>query len=341
MMDELHRLGFKVMLWVCPFISPDSEIFRELQDKKLMLLDNKGDSALSWNNCKEPAIINWWNGYSGVMDFSNPSSVEWFSAQLGSMVKNYGLDGFKFDAGDPQYYPANAVSFKKLIPNDHTSLWGLFGLKYPLNEYRAMWKRGGQALAERLRDKNHSWQDLKKLVPHITAAGILGYSFACPDMIGGGEFSSFIHKDKIDQDLIVRSAQCHALMPMMQFSLAPWRVLDEAHLKAVKHSVEIRKQFVPLIMELAAKSATNVEPIVRKMEYVFPLQGLESCQDQFMLGDSIMVAPMVDSGEIRKVIFPKGTWKADDGTIVRGPATKDIHVPLARLPWFRLLKTKK
>src|SRR5690606_2950018 len=135
----------------------------------------------------------------------------------------------------------------------HTGLWGLFGLKYPLNEYRAMWKRGGEPLAERLRDKNHNWEDLQKLVPGMTLAGLLGYPFTCPDMIGGGDYGSFIDVDaaKLDQDLIVRSAQCHALMPMMQFSVAPWRILDKEHLDAVKAAVDLRKKYMPLIMDLA------------------------------------------------------------------------------------------
>jgi alpha-glucosidase (family GH31 glycosyl hydrolase) len=341
MISALHALGFKVMLWVCPFVSPDSEVFRDLKRKKFLLLDSKGDSTLTWEKAQEPAIINWWNGYSAVMDFTNPAAVEWYNAQLDFLTREYGVDGFKLDAGDPEYYPKGSISFRPASANDHTELWGLFGLRYPLNEYRAMWKRGGEPLAQRLRDKTHSWEDLQKLIPDITTSGLLGYAFACPDMIGGGEFSSFIGKDKLDQALIVRSAQCHALMPMMQFSVAPWRVLDSLHLAAVKKSVAIRDRFVPLILRLAEASAVNGEPIVRKMEYVFPKQDLESCNDQFMLGDAIMVAPMVKPGNSRSVIFPAGTWKADDGSTIKGPARKEITVSIDRLPWFTLVKKRK
>ena len=44
--------------------------------------------------------------------------------------------------------------------------WRL-GLDYPLNEYRATWKMGGQPLAQRLRHKNHDWADRRKLIPGI------------------------------------------------------------------------------------------------------------------------------------------------------------------------------
>ncbi len=341
MLSELHALGFKVMIWVCPFVSPDSEVFRDLKSKKLLLLDSKGDSSLTWEKAQEPALINWWNGYSAVMDFTNPSAVDWYSSQLDYLVKEYGLDGFKLDAGDPEFYPPTRISFKPASQNEHTELWGLFGLKYPLNEYRAMWKRGGEPIAERLRDKSNTWEDLQKLIPDITTAGLLGYAFACPDMIGGGEFGSFIGKDKLEQMLIVRSAQCSALMPMMQFSVAPWRVLDSLHFQAVKNAVTIRDRFTPLILRLARQSAVSGEPIVKKMEYVFPKQGLETCNDQFMLGDSIMVAPMLQSGNSRTVMFPKGIWKADDGSSITGPAKKEIDVAMERLPWFRLIKKTK
>lgn len=47
-------------------------------------------------------------------------------------------------------------------------------------------------------------------------------------MVGGGQYGSFLNidRDKFDQDLIVRSCQVHAMMPMMQFSVAPWRILQ-------------------------------------------------------------------------------------------------------------------
>lgn len=341
MVDQLHAMGFKVMIWVCPFVSPDSEVFRELSKKKLLLMDAKGDKTITWDKSVDPALVNWWNGFSAVLDFTNPASIDWFSAQLKFMSTEYGIDGFKLDAGDPEFYPASSVSFKPATGNDHTELWGIFGLQYPLNEYRAMWKRGGQPLAQRLRDKTNSWEDMNKLVPDITNSGLLGYAFACPDMIGGGEFSSFMGKDKLDQELIVRSAQTHALMPMMQFSVAPWRVLDPVHLAAVKKSVSIRAGFVPLIKRLVQQASATGEPIVRKMEYEFPNQGFEATNDQFMLGDSVLVAPMNQPGSARTIRFPKGNWVGDDGSKVKGPASVKVNVPLDRLPWYRLVRRAK
>lgn len=337
MIAELHKLGFKVMVWVCPFISSDTEIFRDLSAKKLLLMDNKGDKTLTWDRAGQPALINWWNGYSAELDFTNPDAVKWYKAQLQSMVTSYGLDGFKFDAGDMEFYPSNVISFKPATPNQQSELWGSIGLSYPLNEYRAMWKMGGQPLAERLRDKKHNWNDLQKLIPNITASGLLGYQFTCPDMIGGGEYGSFIGLANIDQDLVVRSAQCSALMPMMQFSVAPWRVLDAVHLKAVKKAVDIRMKYTPYIMKTVKRSALTGEPVVRNLAFAFPGQGLDEVKDQFMLGDKIMIAPVVNKGNSRKIIFPKGKWKDGIGKIFKGPLTENIVVALDQIPFFEKL----
>jgi len=180
---------------------------------------------------------------------------------------------------------------------------------------------------------------MKKLVPGILLQGLVGYTFTCPDMIGGGEIGSFWgNNNNLDQDLIVRSAQCHALVPMMQFSVAPWRVLDSVHFAAVKKAVDTRNKFIPVIMQLTKASAATGEPVVKYMDYVFPNQGFATINDQFLLGDNMMVAPMLQKGNKRSVIFPKGKWKADDGYIITGPVTKEITVPLNRLPYFELIK---
>lgn len=337
MINELHELGFKVMMWVSPFIRPDSEEARFLMKKKWVLMDNEGIEEMKWAEATKPSIQEWWNGFSMVMDFTNPEAVDWFQEQLDKVANEYGVDGFKLDGGDPEFYAENVVTFKDATPNDHTRLWGLFGLKYPLNEYRAMWKMGGEPLVERLRDKFHTWTDLNKLIPHITTSSLLGYPFACPDMIGGGDYSSFIDVDskKLDQELIVRSTQVHSLMPMMQFSVAPWRILDKKHFDAVKKAVDIRQQFVPLIIELAEKAALTGEPIISNMEYVFPGEGFESCNDQFMLGEKILVAPMTKKGNKRDVKLPKGKWIDSKGVEVKGGITFNYVVELDELLWFK------
>lgn len=332
MVEKLHSMGFKVMLWVCPFISPDSENFRMLRDKGY-LLKNAEDGV-------EPAIIKWWNGYSAHLDFTNPEAVQWFKDQLDYLQETYGVDGFKLDAGDFNHYAQQPIStFKKISHvNKLSRLYAEIGLDYPLNEYRACWKLGGEALAQRLRDKDFSWEAARTLVPGITIQGILGYPYACPDMIGGGEYKSFLSLNSIDQEMIVRSAQAHALMPMMQFSVAPWRILDEKHLEACRKAAWLHKTFGDEILQLTKHAANTGEPIARLMDYEFPGQDFELIHDQFMLGENILVAPLLEKGKTgRKVVLPEGKWKSDTGEIYKGGKTIDIAVKLDRLPYFELL----
>ena len=338
MMDELHAMGFKVMVWLAPFMSPDQAEYRKLKKVKAFLLAKREGETGNWADSKaEPILIQWWNGASAVLDFTNPEAVKWFDEQLDRLVKKYQVDGFKFDAGDANFYTGNFISKEKISPNKHTETYAKFGLKYPLNEYRACWKMGGQPLVQRLADKNHSWEDVRKLIPNMLLEGMVGYYFSCPDMIGGGEIVSFWGlQENLDQALVVRSAQCHALMPMMQFSVAPWRILDSIHLQAVKEAVALRMKFTPLILELAKHAAATGVPIVRHMDYVFPDQGFAMVNNQFMLGDSILVAPMLEKNQMsRNVLLPKGNWQADDGKKYKGGTTITTNVPLNRLPYFK------
>ena len=338
MMDQLHSMGFKVMLWVCPFVSADQTMILQKLMKDKAFLMQKEDDKQTWEKAADPAIIKWWNGYSALLDFTNPAAVEWFNEQLDGLVKDLGVDGFKLDAGDMNFYPPHALSMIPASPNRQCELYAQFGLRFPLNEYRACWKMAGQPLAQRLHDKNHSWEDVQKLIPHMNTEALAGYTFSCPDLIGGGNWTSFIDLKSYDQDMVVRSAQIHALMPMMQFSVAPWRILDAEHLEAIKKAVKIREKYTPLILELAHQSAKTGDPIISSMEYSFPDQGFDKVIDQFMLGDKIMVAPVTKKTTSREVILPAGKWTDEQQKTHTGGKTFTIDVPLDRIPVFTLSK---
>lgn len=335
MVDELHAKGFRVMLWLTPFISPDTKNFRDLQKMNALVLQKGG---------KKPALIKWWDGYSACLDFTKPEAVNWLKAQLKNVQSTYGIDGFKFDAGDFDFYSKGSPIF----PNEETNTTGpiqaeayaKLGAAFEFNEFRAGWKNANQPIAQRLQDKRYSWDDLKLLIPDMLSAGVIGHPFTCPDMIGGGLLSDFENIDykKFDQTLLIRSAQIQALMPMMQFSVAPWRVLDSMHLRLAKEAALLHSKMGDYIFQLAEQAAKDGEPIVRHMEYAFPNEGFESSNDQFMLGTKYLVAPMVEKGESRVVKLPKGNWVDELGNKYKGGQTITINVPLNRLPYFTTSK---
>uniref|UniRef100_A0A061RWZ9 Glycoside hydrolase n=2 Tax=Tetraselmis sp. GSL018 TaxID=582737 RepID=A0A061RWZ9_9CHLO len=344
MTSELHRMGFKVMLWVTPFVSPDSITFRYAEAKNFLVKGPEGETG----------VCRWWDGYSALLDTLNPNAVRWFEEGLEGLTA-IGVDGFKMDGGDPEYF---AQITGQGIPEslEYTEAFAALGLRYGLVEYRACWKQAGTHLVQRLCDKNHAWDSsgLASLIPNGIAQGISGYAFGCPDMIGGGQYSDFYevgtlepHLD-VDQELFVRYAQVSALFPMMQFSLAPWRVLDAEHLEACVEAANLHAELGEHILGLAKHAAETGEPILRCMEYVFPHQGYAEVQDQFMLGSCVLVAPIATRGSAaRTVRVPPGSWEGRGAAShlprVQGPADVEVEAPvgaegtaveMTRLIWF-------
>lgn len=333
MVDRLHQKGFKVMLWVCPYVTPDSPEARYLEEKGY-LIKSRGTDA--------PAIVRWWNGSSACIDLTNPSAFNYLKEQLRQTQEKYGVDGFKFDAGDVMYMCSEDLQFFDPTADAavYSRKWTEMGLHFPYNEFRAAFGMGGQPLVQRLGDKPYSWDAVSALIPEMQAAGLLGYAYTCPDMIGGGAYTTFlnINKKHFDQELIVRSCQIHAFMPMMQFSVAPWRILDNKHLEICRKFARFHENMGDYLLETARQSARTGEPMVRHMEYEFPGQGFTDCKDQFMIGDTYLVAPMIQKGNSRSVKLPKGKWRDDRGKMHKGGKTIQIDVPIERLPYFERIR---
>jgi alpha-glucosidase (family GH31 glycosyl hydrolase) len=336
MADELHALGFLLVLWTCPYVSPDTRRYIELQSKGYLLRD----MAAKADDPRNSATVKWWNGQSAVLDLSNPEAAAWYRGELGRLVRELGVDGFKFDAGDPWLYMGlDDAGQQKRTPNGHCEDFARIGLDFSIAEYRACWKLGGQHLMQRVRDKGHRWEvgGLADTIPTSLAQGLMGYPFTCPDMIGGGLDidAPTGGKGSLDQELFVRWAQSGALFPIVQFSLLPQRVLTGEYLSACMKTVELRKQLGSDIAELALQAARTGEPIMRHMLYEHPEDGFETVNDQFMLGDRYLVAPVLEKGaRSRRVRFPRGRWLGDDGTFVEGPTELEVEAPLSRLPFY-------
>lgn len=323
---ELHKMGFKVMLWTSPIVSGAGVRFKELRAKGFFLKTPDG----------EIAIRRWWSGFSPMIDFTNPEAVKWMHAQLDNLMERYGVDGYKFDAGDASMYRDDDIIYSPMPARNQTTAFNIMGEKYKFNEFRAAHNSGGRPIVARLHDKNHSWDNigLNTLIPNTTIQSLLGYAYSCPDMVGGGMYGTI---EGIDEELFIRWSQANALMPMMQVSLAPWRVLSEKSYKLVKKSILLHKKFGKYIYNLAKESAKTGEPIFRSMEYQFPNEGFEHVNDQYMLGSEYMVAPVLKKGVAeRSVKFPKGKWCDEKGNIIsNGNETITLDSPIDKLLYFK------
>ena len=347
MVDRLHGMGYKVMLWMCPYVGMDLPSFRRIAwginpddvrgyPQKGGFFTVKGSGPGRGGRISAKPCL-WWNGVSAFLDFSHPNANAWFAETLDGLVRDYGVDGFKLDGADLSAYVLDDrdASDPKATCGSLNNGYAAYALKYPFCEIRNLWRMQQMPVVVRLHDKPHTYGALRRIVADMIGAGLLGQPFICPDMVGGGEWTTFIPGSPFDPELFVRSAQIHALCPMMQFSASPWRVLDPEKQRIVRDVVALRQKFAPTIVALAKQAAADGEPILRNLEYNYPNQGYAAVIDQFMMGTDLLVAPQMDKGAAsRTVVVPPGTWKADDGSVVTGPKTVTVRTPLARLPHF-------
>ena len=343
MVDKLHQLGFKVMLWVVPIVCADGRFFIEHvydlpnphPDKdNLFLRDADG----------KVAIVKWWNGYSAILDLRKECDQKFLQQQLDALMQDYGIDGFKFDGGLPGMYNS-LVNAKKGADHDPFALnkaWNDFGRRYEFHEYKDSFKTGGANCIQRLSDKFHRWDTsgIASIIPDVIVAGLLGTPFICPDMIGGGDWVETIDPNlKPDSELFIRMAQVSTFCPMMQFSWAPWRVLNDDELKIVKNFANVHKSLSNDIINLVRKAEVDGEPIIRNLEYNYPHQGYEKIVDEFMLGEDVLVAPVITPKTYkRNVVLPTGAWQDVDGNIFDGGKTYTFDSPINKILYFTKVK---
>ena len=105
--------------------------------------------------------------------------------------------------------------------------------------------------------------------------------------------------------------------------------------RIIRDLVALRQRFAPKFLELARRSGETGEPMMRCMEYAYPRMGYAEIRDQFLMGEDLLVAPVLEKGtKSRRVVIPPGRWCGDDGKTVEGPMTIEITTPLDRLPHF-------
>ena len=323
MLTQLEQLGFAVMLWVVPYVSPDSAICRDLNRQGLLVRDLSGDALVG----------HWWNGQSAVFDLTRPEARGWWQHTLSGLQKQYGVAGFKFDGGDPEFF-AGRVSDAVY----RSYLWAELGEEFIFNEFRVAWNNRLRPIMARLQDKAHGWgQDgLGLLIPEGIAAGLLGFPYVCPDMVGGGQIGSFLNRQTaLDEELMIRFAECSALFPAVQFSFLPAGGRDSRVLTAFQEMARLHESLGPTIYNLVANAAETGNPIMRPMVYAADFAPAETMADQFLLGDDILVAPQTRRGAREKRVWlPPGRWMDDSGRAFHGPGFITRPSPAGHLNWF-------
>lgn len=329
MIAELKNLGFKVSLWLVPYVSKNAPDYEKLRSLGALITDENGEIAQA----------KWWKDVNPALDLTKKAAVEWLSGVLDGLKRDYGVDGFKLDGGDAAFYPPCCDG------QGQSEAWATF---YPseIKELRACHKAAGLAITQRLADKAHEWKvverrdgegnpylsyGLEAVLPNLLVQGLVGYSFGCPDMVGGGLACDMDSGDKIDPELMIRSLEAEILAPSLQFSYPVWK-MDEKTVSRTLELLELRKRFLPYIAALYEAAAATGEPITRLLEYQYPHEGLGGETDCFALGDRYVVYPILEKGASgRLVALPRGKWLRDGETVSGG---KKIYVKSDRLIVF-------
>lgn len=230
MVNHLKSMGFRVTLWVHPFVNIDCEPYFNHGIKNGYFVKGKNGSVET----------SWWNGRTAQIDFTNPDAVNWWQQRLRNITANTGIDSFKFDAGESSWSPSGAVyhtmrnDYPETILKEYINSVAVFG---EMVEVRAARKTQSQGLFLRMIDRNSSWEGdvgMNTLIPTLLLFNLLGYPFVLPDMIGGNGYGN----QTVTDELFIRWLQINVFMPSLQFSYVPWDFSEtvskkELHLRLI------------------------------------------------------------------------------------------------------------
>ena len=348
---KVRGYGWKSMIWTAHFVSPDSLEHKRRRFARGYNRSDDGCDLLAYRryvggretlSSRQVGVIWWWSGVSATWDLTFAPAWDDYVKTLQGFAAEYGIDGFKFDAGDAALLGELRFHDVRKTACDFSHDYVRVGAeKFPYNEYRCGYNTGGMAVMQRLIDQGHSWKALRTINAKMLAGGLLGSPYMVADMVGGGLAGSYRPGSFFSEKLFVRLCAQQALHPMMQFSAAPWRYLSKDGVAACRAFAELHCAFGPYILELAHHAAKTGEPIMRAMEYEFPHRGFEDETVQYMLGSKWLVAPVVNEDDSLVVRLPSGSWRDDLGETHVGPKTLSLaNVPLTRLPRFERLDWK-
>ncbi|XP_002125217.2 myogenesis-regulating glycosidase-like [Ciona intestinalis] len=310
MVSKLHDKGFRVTTWVTPFINLASKNYRTARSSGYLIPDTEEDS---------PAVIRWWNGRGSVVDFTNPSAAKWYSDYLSSVKAEYGLDSFKFDAGETTYLPKSGLNFtyrRDSNPSEFTKMYtkAAYQVGGNMMEMRSSWKTQGYNFYMRLMDKGSSWGGLRgflTVIPTALTFSVLGYPFVLPDMIGGNAYVFGTNNDnKPSRELYIRWIELSAFLPCMQFSISPWQY-DEEVTKIAQYYVTLHRTVVYEELVRASNAYIKGEStlLVSPLWFHADIGDVTALtvDDQFIVGDKFLVAPVLIQGAKSRNIYLPGS----------------------------------
>ncbi|XP_047003771.1 myogenesis-regulating glycosidase-like [Schistocerca americana] len=330
LVDDLHALGFRVTLWVHPFVNLDCEPYHT----------EALDSGYFVNNTDGYANTTWWNGEAGIIDFTNPEAAAWWAGRLRALRNETGIDSFKFDAGETSWLPQLPdIEPRRLNPVQFSAEYLQTASQFgSMIEVRVGQQSQYLPAFVRMLDKDSRWgfdNGLASLVTTLLQMNMVGYPFVLPDMVGGNGYGS----EAPTKELFIRWLQATVFMPAIQFSYVPWDFDDEA-LEICRNLTDLHTQYAPRILELMQKAVEDGTPVNLPLWWLDPTDETAlAINSEFLLGEDLLVAPVLEEGAVsRDIYLPRGSWRDEadpEHPTVDGPAwLANYSAPLSVLPYF-------
>lgn len=267
-----------------------------------------------------------WPGDSVYPNFCSGKVREWWGDLQGRMIEK-GVSGIWNDMNEP-------ASFNGPLPDDvcFSDEYGMLSHKQIHNVYGHLmaqatyegWKRkegsrpfvitracysGTQRYATAWTGDNHSiWAHLQMSIPQLCNLGMSGMPFVGTDVGGFGSNTT--------PELLARWVQVGCFSPLFRNHSAkytkrqePW-LFGEEVLSVYRKYVNLRYQFLPYYYDLFWEHKETGLPIMRPLVLMYEDdEETFQCNDIFMVGDRILVAPVLQQGATHRIVYlPKGGW---------------------------------
>ena len=315
-------------------------------------------SAMWIFDCKEPhqvPHIGWWLWAKGV--YGDVPSLNREIRAAGCKPMGYLLTlNWKPGFHQPPALEAWEEWLRKLLVEDGWNGWmedfGENNPKWTLEYHKASHRMalkycpdkvafcrsgyaGSQAFTQVLwaGDQKQDWSadGYPSVVPAALSSGMSGFTTWTPDILEAPNLELFQRGTSIGAfSCVMREHQWNFVQRF--HSTTDWRTLEHFRRYARLHN-----SLVPYITAQVKAAADTGIPVMRHLLVEFPAD--PKCQeihDQYLFGDSLMVAPVLKQGAIsRDVYFPAGTWY-DFWTMARieGGKTVTVNSPADHIPVF-------
>ncbi len=324
MLGSLAGMGYQVNLWEHAFVHPDSPLYAPLKPLSSSL-----------------AV---WDGL--VPDFSLPEAREVFIRHHETEFLSAGVVGFKLDECDNSDFLPYPWSFPEYstFPSgmDGEQMHSLMGNLYASTIAEAFERNGKQTLCQ-----SRSLGALAAPIPAVLYSDLYDFKDFLRGTINAG-FSGLLWCPELrnaeSREEWFRRLQLAVVSPQVLINgwmlpLPPWRQTDIAKNLAgeleegwqefearVKNLLSFRIRLAPYLYSAFGKYRFEGTPVCRALVCDFPDdRALRNIEDQFLMGPSLMVAPMPLEGEERLVVFPKGKWfDLEKGESFEGPGQAKI-----------------